>query len=188
MNVGSRIHQRKSIRLQEYDYSQAGGYFITICTHEKECLFGEVVDGEIQLNDIGKIVKSEWLKTEEIRDNVSTDEFVIMPNHVHGILFIDEPSDRRGTVHRAPTFERFGQPTSNSIPTIIRSFKATVTKQINEHRNTPGQKIWQSNYFDRVIRNDDELIRIREYILYNPLKWQIDKENPEISEKNRQRI
>ena len=179
MNVRSRIRRRKSIRLQEYDYSQAGGYFITICTHERKCLFGKVVDGEIQMNDIGKIVKSEWLKTEEIRDNVSTDEFIIMPNHLHGILFIDEPTDRRGTVHRAPTVERFGQPTSNSIPTIIRSFKATATKQINELRNTPGLPVWQRGFYDRIVRNDDELNRIREYIHYNPLKCQLDTDNPE---------
>ncbi len=178
MIVDTDIRRRKSIRLQEYDYSQAGGYFVTICTHERKCLFGDVVDGEMQLNDIGKIVKSEWLKTEEIRDNVSTDEFIIMPNHLHGILFIDEPADRRGTVHRAPTAERFGQPTSNSIPTIIRSFKATVTKQINELRNTPGLPVWQRGFYDRIVRNDDELNRIREYIVYNPLKWQLDKENP----------
>ena len=170
MNVGSRIHRRKTMRLQEYDSSQAGGYFITICTHEKECLFGEVVDGEVQLNEIGRIVKSEWLKTEEIRDNVSTDEFVIMPNHVHGILFIDEPA------------ERFGQPTSNLIPTINRSFKAAIIKQINELRNTPVVPVWQRSFYDRIVRNDDELNKIREYILNNPLKWQLDTENPEISE------
>ncbi len=176
MIVDTDIRRRKSIRLQEYDYSQAGGYFVTICTHERKCLFGEVVDGEMELNENGKIVKSEWLKTEEIRDNVSTGEFIIMPNHLHGILFIDEPTDRRGTVHRAPTVERFGQPTSNSIPTIIRSFKATVTKQTNEFRNTPGLPVWQRNYFERVIRDEDELTRIREYIIYNLFKWQLDKE------------
>lgn len=98
------------------------------------------------------------VKNRGIRDNISTDEFVIMPNHVHGILFIDEPA------------ERFGQPTSNSIPTIIRSFKATVSKQINELRNTPGLPVWQRNYFERIVRKDDELNKIREYILYNPLK------------------
>lgn len=153
--------------MQEYDYASTGAYFVTICTHERKCLFGEVVDGEMELNENGKIVKSEWLKTEEIRDNISTDEFVIMPNHVHGILFIDEPA------------ERFWQPTSNSIPTIIRSFKATVSKQINELRNTPGLPVWQRNYFERIVRKDDELNKIREYILYNPLKWQLDTENPE---------
>ena len=181
MTIDTKILGRKSIRLKEYDYSSAGAYFVTICTLERKCLFGKVVDGEMELNENGKIVKSEWLKTEEIRDNVSTDEFIIMPNHLHGILFIDEPTDRRGTVHRASTAERFGQPTSNSIPTIIRSFKATVTKQTNELRNPPGLPVWQRNYFDRIVRNDDELNRIREYIIYNLFKWQPDKENPEIS-------
>lgn len=93
-------------------------------------------------------------------------------------LFIQEPDDGRGTVHRARAVEQFGKPTSNSIPTIIRSFKATVTKQINEFRQTPGQKVWQRGFYDRIIRDEDELNNIREYIIYNLLKWHEDKDNP----------
>ncbi len=137
-----------------------------------------MADEKIVLNDTGRIVESERLKTAEIRANVFTDAYIVMPNHFHGILFIEEPNDGWGTVHRAPTVEQFGKPTSNSIPTIIRSLKATVTKQINEFRQTPGQKVWQRGFYDRIIRNDDELNRIREYIIYNPLKWQEDKDNP----------
>ena len=176
--MGSINHGRKSIRLKEFDYSSAGAYFVTICTHDRECLFGTVADEKIVLNDIGRIVENEWLQTAEIRDNVFTDAYIIMPNHVHGILFIQDPDAGRGTVHRAPTVEQFGKPTSNSIPTIIRSFKATVTKQINEFRHTPGQKVWQRGFYDRVIRSDDELNRIREYIIYNPLKWHENNDNP----------
>ena len=106
------------------------------------------------------------------------DEFVIMPNHLPGVIFILGDNNGRGTVHRAPTPKRFGKPISNSIPLIIRSFKATVTQQINELRSTPGKSIWQRNYFERVIRDEDESNRIREYILQNPAKWAEDKENP----------
>jgi len=178
MAINTDIRRRKSIRLQEYDYSSAGAYFVTICTHDRECLFGTVADEKIVLNDTGRIVESEWLKTAEIRANVSTDAYIVMPNHVHGILFIQEPDDGRGTAHRAATVEQFGKPTSNSIPTIIRSFKATVTKQINEFRQTPGQKVWQRGFYDRIIRDENELNNIREYIIYNPLKWHEDKDNP----------
>ena len=141
MTLETDSRRRKSIRLKEYDYASAGAYFVTICTHDRKCLFGTVTDEKIVLNDTGRIVESEWLQTAEIRDNVFTDAYIVMPNHFHGILFIEEPNDGRGTVHRAPTVEQFGKPTSNSIPTIIRSFKATVTKQINEFRQTPGQKV-----------------------------------------------
>ena len=130
MTVDTNIRQRKSIRLQEYDYSQAGGYFVTICTHEKECLFGEVVDGEMQMNEIGKIVKSEWLKTEEIRDNVSTDEFIIMPNHLHGILFIEEPTDRRCTVP-LPLNNLGNQPRIQFPPLFARLRQRSPNKSTN---------------------------------------------------------
>ncbi len=140
---------------------------------------------------IGEIAESCWQEIPRHFEHVDLDYYIIMPNHLHGILIIDD--DRRGTACRAPTddqttYERFGKPQKGSIPTVIRSFKSAVTKQINQLRNTPGLPVWQSNYFDRVIRDEDELTRIREYILYNLLKRQLDKENPEISEKNRQRI
>jgi REP element-mobilizing transposase RayT len=107
---------------------------------------------------------------------VSLDEYIIMPNHIHLILIIDNPG--RGTACRAPTVERFGSPVHGSVPTIIRSFKSAVTKQINQKRDTPGMPVWQRNYFERVLRNKTELNRIRQYIINNPLQWDIDKENP----------
>ncbi|WP_412710101.1 transposase [Atrimonas thermophila] len=164
--------------MKDYDYSQAGAYFITICTKNRECLFGSIVNGEMLLSAWGVIVKNEWLRTSIIRPNIVVDEFVLMPNHLHGILVIVD-TDCRGTLQRAPTVERFGKPTSNSIPTIVRLFKSTATKQINELRKTPGEPLWQRNYYERIIRNERELERIRKYVINDPLKWSLDIEDPE---------
>ncbi|WP_036199620.1 transposase [Meiothermus ruber] len=175
-------HHRRSVRLKGYDYTQAGAYFITICAQNRECLFGDVVDGEMRLNEIGLIVRDEWLKTAILRPSVVLDEYVVMPNHIHGVIIITD--DCRGTLHgrgtlqRAPTIEQFGKPTSNSIPTIVRLFKSATTKRINEHRGTPGMPVWQRNYYEHIIRNDASLNRIRQYIVNNPIKWGLDRENP----------
>lgn len=167
---------RRSIRLKGYDYSQAGLYFITICTYEKTCLFGNIQKEEIVLNKFGIIARDEWRRTQQIRSNIELGEFIIMPNHIHGIIQIN---DRRGTMHRAPTMERFGKPTSNTIPTIIRGYKSTVTKQINQlrrkgtmHRATT---VWQRNYYEHIIRNEQSYWKITEYITNNPLNWNQDR-------------
>uniref|UniRef100_A0A7C4RTW2 Transposase n=1 Tax=Desulfatirhabdium butyrativorans TaxID=340467 RepID=A0A7C4RTW2_9BACT len=171
--VAEKYH-RRSIRLAGYDYSRAGAYFITVCTHDRICLFGDIMDGEMRLNDIGRIVHDEWLHTADIRPNVELDAFVVMPNHFHGIIVLHG----RGTLQRAPTVEQFGKPTSNTIPTIVRLFKSAVTKRINEMRGSPGVPIWQRNYYEHVIRKDESLNRIREYIMTNPIHWDDDEENP----------
>ena len=163
--------KRRSVRLPGYDYASAGAYFVTICTHNRECAFGEIVNEAMQLNLYGVIVKNEWLKTRTMRPNIQLDEFVIMPNYIHGIIVIVH--DRRGTVHRAPT-ECFGQPVPNSIPTIIRSFKAVVTKQINILRNAWGSPLWQRGYYEHVIRDENDVNCIREYIVNNPARWKKD--------------
>ena len=177
MKYQTDIRHRRSLRLKGYDYKQAGVYFVSMCTLNRTCFFGDIVNGEMMLNAEGQIVAEEWIKTAEIRNNIELDEWVVMPNHFHGILVINEC---RGTARRAPTVEQFGKPVSNSIPTIIRSFKSAVTKRINELRNSPGAKIWQRNYYEHIIRNEDELNCIREYITDNPLKWEFDKENPNV--------
>ena len=148
-------HRRRSIRLKEYDYSSAGAYFITICTYNKECIFGNVTNSEMQLSEYGVIVENEWLKTAEIRSNVIIDKYIVMPNHVHGIIIILD--DGRDTEHRVPTFEQFGRPTSNSIPTIIRSFKAVTKKRINEIRKSYGKTVWQSRFYEHIIRRKNKL-------------------------------
>jgi len=125
----------------------------------------------------GQIASVQWIKTEQMRAGVTVDEFVVMPNHLHGIVFIDA---RRGTLLRAPVGKReaFGKPVSNSVPTIVRGYKATVTKQINALRGMPGLPVWQRNYYEHVIRNEEELSNIRQYICDNPWKWDTDEENP----------
>ena len=138
------------------------------------------------LNKFGELVKSEWHKTGIIRPNIVIDAFVIMPNHLHGILIInDEFCYGRDTLQRVSTIgrkinennqiEQFGKPTKNSIPTIVRLFKSTTTKQINQIRQNHGIPVWQRNYYEHIIRNDNELNKIREYIINNPLTWQTDE-------------
>ena len=176
MKFDPQKHHRRSIRLKGYDYSQSGWYYITLCTRNRERLFGEVVGSNMKLIELGKIAEKEWLKTAKIRKNIIIDQYIIMPNHLHGIIGImDREAESKGTMHRAPTIEQFSKPTSNSIPTIIRGFKSAVTKKINNLRNTPYVSVWQRNYYERVIRNEPELNRIRNYILQNPLNWDIDK-------------
>ena len=169
-------HHRRSIRLKGYDYSQPGAYFITICAHNRKPLFGNVVKGKMRLNALGEIVRHEWLRTADIRPNVELDAFVLMPNHIHGIIILHD--DGRGTLQRAPTTEQFGKPTSNSIPTIVRLFKSVTTKHINEIRRTPGAPVWQRNYYEHIIRDSESMNRIQEYITQNPLRWHLDRENP----------
>ena len=156
-------HNRRSIRLQGYDYSGAGAYFVTVCTHNRACLFGDIEDGQMVLNDAGKIVTDEWMKSGEIRNEIELGEWVVMPNHFHGIVII-----RRGD---RPVATMPG-PRPKSIGSLMSGFKSAVTKRINEMRNTPGAKLWQRNYYEHVIRNDDELHRIREYIPNNPVRWE----------------
>ncbi len=190
MTYDPQKHHRKSVRLKEYDYSKPNAYFITICTYNKECILGTITNGEMRLNEYGKIVENEWLKTPAIRTYVLLDKYIIMPNHIHGIIIIDSrdtvPVSPRATVEVAesrvphvPPFEQFGRPTSHSIPTIIRSFKAATTKQIREIQKTHRQAIWQPRFYEHIIRNPHELDQTREYIIYNPLKWALDSENPD---------
>jgi len=183
-NQSQTLPQRRSIRLKDYDYSQAGAYFITICAHNRQKLFGEIENGEMRLNEFGEIVQEEWLKTPAMRPNIEIDEFVIMPNHFHGILIINTHDvttvgarcivPLQGNSPHVPSVERFGKPTSNSVPTIIRGIKSAITKRVNVIRNSPGFPVLQRNYYEHVIRDDDDLKRIREYIINNPANWETD--------------
>ncbi|BBO90310.1 transposase [Desulfosarcina ovata] len=174
MNYDPTIHKRRSIRLKGYDYSSPGAYFITLCTHGQVCLFGDITDGHMKLNDAGRIVTDEWIQTAVIRNEIELDEWVVMPNHFHGIVFL---RPRRGTARRAPTTtrEQFGKPVAGSLPTIVRAFKSAVTRRINEMRRTPGAKVWQRNYWEHIIRSEPELSGLREYIRNNPVQWTLDQ-------------
>jgi len=178
MNGGWRMKRgRRSMRLQGYDYSRAGAYFVTLCSQNRECLFGEIAGGEMVLNEYGKIVRDEWLESAQIRNEIGLDEFVVMPNHFHGIVWIhngvETTTDRRGDRPVAPT-----GPRPRSLGALMAGFKSAVTRRINEMRRTPGMKLWQRNYYDRVIRDENELNRIREYVVGNPMLWDMDRENP----------
>jgi putative transposase len=147
MTLFKNKYRVESTRLQGYDYTQPGAYFITIVTYNRACLFGKIINGEMILNEYGEIVKNEWEKTGIIRPNIIIDKYIIMPNHLHGILIIND-NICRDTLQRVSTIEKFGKPTKNSIPTIVRSFKSTTTKQINIIR-----KSLTHDYGKKIIMN-----------------------------------
>jgi REP element-mobilizing transposase RayT len=183
--VGEVGHRRRSIRLKGYDYSQAGAYFITVCTQGRACLFGDVVGEEMRLNDAGRVVQAIWDALPGHFPFVELDEFVVMPNHVHGVVWIAD-AERRGVACNAPTNRRNASvsrmaeisPKSGSLAAIIRSFKSAATKRINEWRDAPGAPVWQRNYYEHIIRDEESLDRIRQYIIDNPAQWAMDRENP----------
>ena len=173
-------HHRRSVRLPEYDYAQPGAYFVTMVTHGRECLFGEVVNAVVRLNEYGEIVEDCWRDVAAHFPTARPDTFIVMPNHFHGIIVIMD--DRRGMACHAPTApeskRRFAQPIACSLAAIVGSFKSAVTKRINVLRGTPGWSVWQRNYHDEIVRDDDELRAKREYIVYNAARWDVDRENP----------
>ena len=170
----SALPRRSTPRLPGYDYGQAGAYFVTSCSYDRELLFGRIEDDGVLLNQYGQIVQEEWLRTAEIRREVRLDEFVVMPNHLHGIVFIDDvvPATRRAH-GRAPL--RRGP---RSLGSLIAGFKSAATKRINAARRTPRASVWQRNYYEHVMRDERDLSRVREYIVNNPLKWALDENNP----------
>ena len=173
MTFNRDINHRRSIRLRDYDYSGAGAYFVTICAVNRECLFGEVLDGSMQPNEAGLIVEECWQTIPHHFSHIDLDEMAVMPNHIHGIIVLTP-----GTACRAPTVESFGCPVAGSLPTIVRSFKSAVTKRINELRENRGAPVWQRNYYEHVIRDENDLHSIRQYIADNPVKWADDENHP----------
>jgi len=177
MKYDSALHHRQSIRLQGYDYSQAGAYFLTICMKNRQCLFGDVVDVEMRLNDAGGIAQQCWNEIPIHFPHVELDEFVIMPNHVHGIVVIADAAV--GAKNFSPlqtTPQRTTQRpcgTSKTIGSIVRGFKIGVTKWM--HQSTNFHDIWQRNYWEHIVRDETEMNRIRQYIHNNPAQWKSDR-------------
>ena len=167
-------YHRRSIRLKDYDYSRIGAYFVTIRTHSNRNVFGNVVNGKMQVSKYGRIVETEWRKTASIRNNVKLDIFVVMPNHFHGIILISENVFVGATRRVAPTPHG---PKPNSVGAIVGQLKSIVTKKIRKMGLSDFR--WQRNYYEHIIRNENELNCVREYIVNNPLQWQFDRENPE---------
>ena len=173
MTISSERRHRRSIRFQYYDYALSGAYFITIVTQNRKCLFGHIVAGEFRSNNRGQIVQDEWEKSAQIRKEIELDAFVVMPNHVHGIVVISATAGR--ATGRSPLQSG---PSRRSLGAFVGGFKAVVTKRINTSRGFSGISVWQRNYFEHIIRNEDSLNSIRRYILDNPLRWEFDRENP----------
>ena len=170
-------HRRRSIRLSNYAYDQAGAYYVTLVTKNRKIIFGEIENGEVILNEYGWIAREEWLKTSEIRTWVSMDAFVIMPNHLHGIIFINEHDKLQKEPVAQPIKREFGKPIAGSLSSIIGQYKSVTTKRINARRGTKIP-VWQRNYYERIVRDQEELDKIRIYIMENPMKWESDRENP----------
>ena len=178
-------HHRRSIRLRDWDYRATGAYFVTLVAHKRECLFGDVVEGVVELSEYGEIARSEWMASDAIRSEIKLDEFVIMPNHLHGIVWIIVGAQGLVGAHGcAPQLtsrtRADGHPRRlpKSLGSFIAGYKSAVTKRVNSKRGTPGIPVWQRNYYERIIRNEQELDAIRRYILANPIYWTEDMENP----------
>ena len=163
--------RRRSIRLPAYDYALPGAYYVTVVTKDRQAMFGEVVDGVVRMNGYGQAVDACWSEIAVHFPRVTPDAFVVMPNHIHGIVVINDV----GAQHAGPLRNNV---VPGSLGAIVRSFKSASTKRINLLRNAPGALVWQRNYYEHVIRADDDLDRIRQYILDNPLRWEMDEYNP----------
>jgi len=183
MKFDPQKHHRRSIRLKGYDYTQAGAYFVTMVTHQREPLFGEIVDREMRLSPMGQIADEHWRAIPEHFPHVELGAYVVMPNHVHGIIII---TDGGGTPWRAPThaptdnIEKFGKPVSGSLATIIRQYKSSVTRRIQKELyglDISSPTIWQRNYYEHIIRNKAAYNRIHRYIESNIDNWAKDNEN-----------
>ena len=205
MKYDPNRHHRRSTRLSGYDYSQAGAYFVTILTRHRECLFGSISDtGEQSLDMLGQLVEMQWMSIPSHCPFVELDEFIVMPNHLHGIVVItvsphtvraNKPFDtvsinsrQHGGVYSPlhatdngldPDVVCFPKGTKpRSVGAVIQAFKKAVSRRANGFLNRDGISIWHRNYHDHIIRNEDELNRIREYMTLNPARWAEDKNNP----------
>ncbi len=165
-----------------YDYSQPGWYFVTICVKNWKCIFGKIDIGEMILNEYGNIVKDTWYDLPNHNFNVELDEFIIMPNHIHGIIVLNYNINNKNNVvgtgsEPVPTNTSINKK-HHGLSEIIRQFKTFSSKRINHKRKTIGKPLWQRSFYDHIIRNEKSLNNIREYIRINPLKWEIDNNNP----------
>ena len=162
MKFDPQQHHRHSIRLKGYDYSNHGAYFVTICSHEKKCIFGNVVDGQMLLNDLGKIVEAEWIKCGELRIDVALHEFVVMPNHLHGIIILHSDIVEADCI----------LPKSTALGKMLAGYKSTVSSKLKRSGFTGD--VWQRNYYEHIIRNEEDMNSIVEYIVQNPQNWSKD--------------
>jgi len=184
------VHHRLSLRLKGYDYAQAGAYFVTICTQKRASAFGCVDDGDVRLNDAGRMVRAVWETLPDRFPGMELDAFVVMPNHMHGIIVIPgrgESGIRPDDSRQPDSGDHKDRPCgtmAGSLGRIIQAFKSTTTHEyvmgVRRRGWVPFHgRLWQRNYYDHVIRNERKLDKIREYIATNPLRWALDRENPQ---------
>ncbi len=166
-----RFPQRKQIRLVGYDYTASGGYFITICTHQRRLLFGEIVSGAMHLSPLGDLVQQAWSEAPQHRPYIRLDAFVVMPNHVHGIVFLEDHSRAQ---HAAENRAQHAAPLqAGSLGALVRAFKSAVSRRAGLELGL-RETIWQRNYYEHIIRSENEYIRIVDYIRANPARWMSD--------------
>ena len=178
MKLKSNQPRRRPTRLSGYDYGQTGGYFVTICVQDQKCLFGTIIDGHMQLNEIGNIVDECWNRIPQHFSSAELDVCVIMPNHIHGIILLGtkEASSPRTSIHSQPNRRR--ESAVSTLGQVVAYFKYQSTKDINQHRGMPGTRVWQRNYYDHIVRGDIDLQRVRKYITDNPMQWELDQLHP----------
>ena len=183
-------HQRRPIHLSEYDYSKPGAYFITVCVKNRIPIFGEIVDGEMFCNNAGDMIEKWYLKINRKFPNIRTDKFIIMPNHFHAVIFINEvdrcagKTGRKGALRRVKPLREKGVDVGVLLHEIVQWFKTMTTNEYIRGVKRSGWvrfkgKLWQRSYYEHVVRNDEELNQIRQYIVENPIKWEFDRENPD---------
>ena len=172
------IHHRRSIRLKGYDYAQEGLYFITICCFENKHLFGKIMDGVMVLNEAGKVAENCWLEIPEHFKDIVLHDFVIMPNHVHGILEIEGAKkgnefENKNNMKGAKDFSSVRKSPSRTVGSVVRGFKIGVTKWMRQ--NSEIINVWHRNYYDVIIRNEQSYDNISKYIVNNPINWRDDR-------------
>jgi REP element-mobilizing transposase RayT len=185
--------RRNSLRYEGFDYTSCGAYFVTICTYQGQCLFGDIANHEMQLNPVGLVADQCWWEIPDHFPHVQVDdEAVVMPNHTHGIVWIvDDPTveQQNGPQFQAPAnfkqarkdpvVREFGKPIAGSLSTILGAYKAAVTRKVNEQGLLPARMRWHRNFWDHIIRNDDDLERCRSYIRSNAARWDKDALHPD---------
>jgi len=162
--------RRNSLRLQGYDYRNPGYYFVTILAFQRQCLFGEVLEKKVHLNQLGEIVKHHWLSIPKKKLGFDIDAFVIMPNHLHGIVRIMNTVQKQIAEENMLAFAK-----ANSLSVLIRTFKASVTKSARKEIDDYPPKIWHRSFNDRILRDSESLDAIRFYIKSNPWRWKKEK-------------
>jgi len=167
MDVRKGLPVRQSVRLRNFDYTSAGAYFVTVCTQNRACILGEVADQNVALTISGRIVDECWRAIPIHFPSTTLDVHVVMPNHIHGVIAFKRLSEIQWMNSVTP-----------KLGDVVRSFKARVSIEVRRLVGNSSVPVWQRNYYERVIRNDEELNRIRQYIADNPLNWAIDSENP----------